>query len=157
MPPPVPGTRQAPTGTRMDEGHQTLVSFAADPDASYWEKTVTPPGVDGGDPVDTTTMHNVDWRTKNPRVLAEMTEFSFTAAYDPAFILTILAILNVKTTVTVHYPNGGRLAFFGFLRGFEADSIEEGAQPEATATVVPTNQDPTTGAEQAPVYDPPGT
>ena len=135
----------------MDDGYRTLVAFNADPDISFWEKTVTPPGLDGGDAVDTTTMHNDRWRGKGPRYLIEMTEFSMTAAYDPDIYNQILNLINVETTVTVHFPDGSTLAFYGYLRAFEPDSIEEGTQPEATITVVPTNQDPTTGSEEAPV------
>lgn len=51
-------TRSAPGGTKLGDGFSTKIAFAADADVSLWEKTVTPPGVDGGDAVDTSTMHN---------------------------------------------------------------------------------------------------
>jgi len=51
---------------RIDDGFQTLVSFANYPDVLLWEKEVTPPGVDGGGANETTTMRNTAWRTRSP-------------------------------------------------------------------------------------------
>lgn len=148
---PSAGTRSTPTGIKLDDGHRTLVAFAANPAISFWEKTIKPPGLDGMDEIDTTTMHNVRWRTNAPRQLVKMTTFTMVAAYDPNLYNTILTLLNIETTVTVIYPDGSTLAFYGYLRTFEPNELKEGEQPEATITVVPTNQDPTTGAEESPV------
>lgn len=142
--------RTTPTGIKLDDGYQTLVAFAADPDICFWEKSVTPPGMDGGDPVDTTTMLNETYRTRSPRALVTMTECQLTAAYDPNLYTTILLLLNVETSITVHFPDGSTVAFYGFLQKFSPKAHTEGAQPEADITIVPTNQDPTTGAETPP-------
>ena len=148
---PVATLRQDPTGIKLDDGYRTLVTFATDPDICFWEKEVTPPGLDGGDAVETFTMHNDRWRTMAPRALITMTEFELTCAYDPAIYTAALALVNVKTTVTVQFPDGSTLAFYGYLRTFEPDALSEGEQPEATITVQPTNADPQTGAEEGPV------
>lgn len=148
---PVATARQDPAGIKLDDGYRTLVTFATSPTISFWEKSITPPGLDSGDPIDTTTMHNDQWRSMAPRQLVTMTEFTMTAAYDPNIYNTILTLLGTETTVTVTFPDGSTLAFFGFLRSFEPDALTEGAQPEATITVTPTNADPVTGAEEAPV------
>lgn len=149
--PPTPTARGTPSGIKMDDGYRTLITFASHPTISFWEKTVQPPGLDGGDEIDTTTMHNIDWRTNAPRALIRMTEQTVMAAYDPNLYNTILALINRETTVTVTFPDGSTLAFYGFLKSFEPDELVEGEQPEATILVVPTNQNPTTGAEEAPV------
>lgn len=148
---PVATPRGTPSGIKLDDGFRTLVTFAANATIGFWEKSVTPPGLDGGDAVDTSTMHNVTYRTMSPRHLKTMTEFTMTAAYDPLLFTTALSLINVKTTVTVTFPDGSTLAFYGFLKGFEPGELVEGTQPEVTLTVVPTNQDPTTGAEEAAV------
>lgn len=143
--------RSTPVGIKMDDGHSTKIAFALDPDISFWEKTVTPPGLDGGDPIETKTMHNTRWRTKSPKALVDMTEVSATVAWDPAVYTQILAILNVEGSITVHFPDGSKYTFYGFLQKFEPGEHQEGEQPEATVTICPTNQDPTTGAEEGPV------
>lgn len=148
---PVAAARQSPEGIRLDDGHSTLVTFSADPDAALWEKSVTPPGIDGGDAIDTTTMHNVAWRSRAPRQLKTLTDFSMVCAYDPAVYTSILGLVNVNTTVTVTFPDGSTLAFFGYLRTLEFSEIQEGEQPEVTVTITPTNIDPADHEEAAPV------
>lgn len=160
---PTPGSPPTPMGTRLDDGYQTLVSFAGSGTGTgtgnlsvgLWMKGVTPPGLDGEDAVDITTMLNTTFRTRNPRALVTLTEFTFRSAYDPAVYDDLIDILNVQTTVTVFFPNGSNLAFYGFLQSFEPDELVEGTQPEATVTVTPTNKDPATGTEEAPVFTPP--
>jgi len=148
---PVLSARLTPLGIPLFDGYSTTISFNADPDISFWEKTVTPPGIDGGDAIDHTTMHNSTWRTLGPRSLKTLTEFTLTAAYDPDLYDEICALLNVATSITVHFPDLSTLVFFGFLRLFEPGAHEEGAQPECTITITPTNWDPVNLVESAPV------
>ena len=143
--------RQSPGGIKLTDGYQTLVTFESDPDVELYEMSVTPPGLDGGDAIETTTMHNVTFRTMSPRALKTLTEMSFSAMYDPIVYSNLLNLINVETTITITLPDGGTYAFFGFLKSFEPNTLEEGTPPEATCTIVPTNQDPTTKGEEAPV------
>lgn len=148
---PTPTARGTPNGRRIDDGFRTLVTFARAPNIALWEKTVTPPGFDGGEKVETTTMHNVRYRTSAPRYLITLTDSEFTAAYDPKVYNDILAIVNQKDTITHRFPDGSTLAYFGFLQTFEPQECEEGTQPEATCMICPTNVDPATGDEASPV------
>ena len=148
---PVPTVRQSPGGIKLDDGYQTLVTFASDPDIEFWEKTVQPPGIDGGDAIDTTTMHIDEWRTMAARALKTLTESSLTVAYDPILYTSILALINVETTITITFPDGSTLAFYGFLRSFEPSEMSEGEQPEATVNITPTNFDPVNFVEADPV------
>lgn len=137
-------------GIPLPDGYQSLVTFETDADIELWEKTVTPPGIDGGDAVESTTMHNTTWRTFHPRNLKTLTEHSFTAAYDPDVYDQIVALCNVETTITVLFPDGSTLAFYGYLKNFEPSEMSEGEQPEATVTVQPTNWDHVNDVEAGP-------
>lgn len=148
--------RQTPSGTMLEDGHSTKVAFSADPDVSFWEKTVTPPGVDGGDPIEITTMFNVDWRTMAARALKTLTESSLTVAYDPKVYDQIVALVNVPGLITAHFPDTSRLEFYGYLQKADFSELKEGEQPEATIKIQPTNVNPSNGAEVAPNYYPPG-
>lgn len=148
---PTPGTRIAPGGIKLKDGFSTVITFSGDTDVSIWEKSVKPPGIDGGDAIEQTTMHNTNWRTMAPRQLKTLTEFSVTGAYDPAVYTQILNLINVENTITVRFPDGSTLAFYGFLKTLEFADLVEGTQPEVTATVVPTNFDPVNHVEAAPV------
>ncbi len=148
---PTPTARQTPAGIKVKDGFPATITFAADPDVSFWEKTVKPPGIDGGDPIPQTTMLNSAWHTMAPRSLKKLTECSGSAAYDPNVVNNILALINVETTVTVRWADGSTLAFFGYLQKVEFEELKEGEQPSLNYTVQPTNFDPVAHTEQPPV------
>jgi len=142
--------RGTPSGDYLRDGYQSLVAIGADTNIKLWEKQVTPPGVEGGDAIDITTMWNYDWRTFAPRSLKTLTEMTFTAAYDPAVYDEIVAAINVNDENTVYFPDGSSITFWGYLKNFTPGANAEGAQPEATVTIVPTNEN--AGTEEPPIY-----
>jgi hypothetical protein len=135
---------------RLDDGFSTTLTFSLSSTVEIYEKTVTPPGQEGGEEIDTTTMLNSAWRTFSPRSLVTLTPVTAEVAYDPAAYTSILAMLNSNQQVTVNFPDGSSIQFWGFIRSFVPGTNVEGEQPTATITIVPTNQD-NAGAEQAPV------
>lgn len=152
MPAPVPAaTPHAPTGLRIENGHPTIITLSAKPNLALWETSVKPPGVDGGEANDLTNMHNTDWRTFAPRTLKTLTPVTFTAQYDAAAYSDLVTNTNVHDTVTIHFPSGDTIAFFGYLRMFDPADATEGTPPTATVTIQPTNRDPSDDSEQPPV------
>lgn len=137
----------------LQDGHQTLVSFAADPTVLFYEKTVTPPGVDGGGEVDVSTMANSTWRTRNPKALVSLSNASMNVAYDPACYPEIIALVNVNNLITVTFPDGDTLAFWGWLNTFTPSEHTEGEQPTAEIEIIPSNQNGSS-VETAPVHTP---
>lgn len=150
-------TRQTPVGAKLLDGYQCLITPQADPDISFWEKTVKPFGADGGEKVDTTTMHNTLHRTYTSRGLITATAAQSKCAYDPRVLDQIYALINVETTWTIRFSSGAQWSFYGFLKSFEPDEMVEGTQPQATIVIEPTNTDPSTLAEAAPNYNAGGT
>lgn len=148
---PVASTRIAPVGIMLENGYRSLITFAADTNVSLWEIDVTPPGMDGGDAIDTTTMWNNSVRTKAPRALKTITDGSINCGYDPVVKTQLLALVNVNTTITITYPDGSTEAFFGFLKAATPNSLAEGTLPQMACTFVATNSDPIPGTEQVPV------
>jgi len=148
---PTPSARVTPSGRKLFDGYQSFITIALDTDISFWEKTVKGPGMDGGDAIDQTTMHNLDWRTFFPRALITLTEMTITAAFDPAVFTQLMAVLNRPTTITRKYCDGSTLAFYGYVRMAEDGDHTEGEQPEMTITIQPTNYDHTNNVEADPV------
>jgi len=148
---PTPGSAPVPAGTRLKDGFQCLIVFAADTDVSLFQVGVNPPGVDGGDPINTTTFHNTTYETLEPQQLMTMPEAALTAAYDTSILTQILALVNVHTTVTIIFPDSSSWAFYGYLKSFKPNGMKKGEMPLADVTIQPTNCD-STGAEQAPVF-----
>lgn len=148
---PTPTARVTPDGIELKDGYQTLITIAVDSNINFWEKTVKPPGFDGGDKIDITTMHNTLYRTFIPRALLTLTEVTTTALYDPILYDEAIAACNVATTITVRFTDLSTIAFFGYLRLFDPQDVEEGSPPECQITIEPTNYDPANNVEEAPV------
>lgn len=148
---PTPAAYVSPAGIKLDDGYRTTITFTQDTDLSLWYKTVTPPGLDGGDPTNTTTMLNDSLRTFAPKALITMTAMTVNAAYDPDVYNQLLALINVNTTITLTFPDTSTIAFYGYLQKFEPGEMQEGEQPDASITIQPTNQDPSDGGEELPV------
>ena len=144
-------TRVTPLGQKLDEGQGTTIAFARDPDISFWEVTVQPSILDGGDPIDTTNAHNIQYKTMVARVLKAIGPTNFTAFFDPDVWNEAREMINQNDSVTIAYPDGSTLDFWGYLRSIEEQSLEEGAAPTLNGVIVVTNWDPTNDVEAGPV------
>lgn len=150
--PPTTTARGTPTGKKLRNGHPTKLAFALLPAANFWEVTTGVPGVDGGPEVNNTTMHNVLWETMIPGALLTLSPFDVDAAWDPNFYGQCSAtLINKNGSVTVHLPDGSTIDFFGFLQKMVPQPLKKNEFPMVKLTIVPTNTDPTTYAEAAPV------
>lgn len=147
---PSPTARGVPTGIKMKDGYRALITLSNNTTIQLWEKQVQPPGFDGGDAIEQTTMHNDDYRTFAPRSLITLTEFSVTAAYDPGVLTAISQQVNREQTITITFTDGSTWACFGFMKSFTPQQMSEGEQPEAEITIQPTNWDPTNRVEAGP-------
>lgn len=137
---------------RMDDGHATFITLSGAPTIKLYEKEVTPPGMTNGGPIDTTTMRNTNWRTMSPKQLKSLTAVSATVAYATEAIEQIWAQMGVNQEITITYPDGSTITFWGWLDEFTPGANVEGEQPTATITVHPSNHD-NDGNEVAPNYD----
>lgn len=146
--------RTTPTGYKLPDGYKTTVAFSRRPAVSLWEKTVKIPGIDGGEPIDTSTMHNAIWRTKTTRSLKTSTESTMKCAFDPDVINDILFLINDRSgSATYWLPDGSWWDFYAALYKFEWDPFEEGKFPEATASIAVLNWDNVNGVEAGPVFN----
>jgi len=135
----------------LTDGYQTLISFALAPSVNFKEKEVTPPGLDGGGEIDTTTMRNTAWRTKQPKHLVTADDIVLQAQYDPVCYNTILTdLLNQNGQIEVIFPDGQIITIWGWVDKFKPAALKEGEFPLAEVVIHPSNQD-NTGTEQAPV------
>lgn len=149
---PVPTPRTVPSGWKMKEGYQAVVTFSNKPAVQLWEKEVTPTGWDGGDPIDTTTQFNTRYRTKAPPALVDLTEAQYTCGYDPDVYNDINGLIGVEQTVTIRFPDRSTICFYGYMRSFKPSGLKEKTFPEATVVIIPTNYDPVNNVEAGPVF-----
>lgn len=139
------------SNVRLDDGFSTVITIANLPAVKIFEKEITPPGMQSGGAIDTTTMRNVTWRTMSPKALKTLSPMTATVAFATAAIEEIRAQLGVNQLITVTFPDNSTLAFYGWVDEFTLGRFTEGEQPTATITIQPSNHDDT-GAEQDPVY-----
>jgi hypothetical protein len=132
--------RVDPVGVPFDEGYQSLITHASDPDLSFWETVVGAPGIDGGDPVPTTTMHNEVVHTLAPRQLKRHTPFQVQGKFSGATIDQVYALINVNGWITVKWPDDTQYSFPGYFKSFQPAQAQEGNPLEGTLEVVPTMQ-----------------
>lgn len=143
----------------LNDGFPTRLTFSLASFVSFRAKTVKPPGLDAGGPVDTTTMDNTLYRTMQPKKLITLSPSTLNAAYDPEVYDSILTMLGKLQQITVHFPPtgtqtvGALYTFWGWIDKFEPADIPEGSQPVASVTIQPSNEN-TSGIETAPVLTP---
>lgn len=136
----------------LKDGFPTTVAFTglSGPNVTFWEIETQPPGIDGGEPINITTMRNTALRTRAPRHLYDVTPVSIRAAYDPTVYDTIIANVNVNVEIITTMPDGATITWWGYLQRFVPEPNREGQQPVAAITLVPTNLN-NSGVETAPV------
>lgn len=143
--------RGTPDGFLPQNGFGSFITFPTIPQLNIWEKDTGVPGQDGGEAVETTTHHNVTYRTFAPRSLVTLTPFQVVAAYDPCVYDDLLTLININDNITITFFDSSTLAFWGFLQSVEFAPLVDGEQPELTLTIVPTNWDPDNCVEAGPV------
>ena len=135
-------TRVAPSGNYdLYDGFVSKIAFSLDPNITFWEKSVKLPGLDGGAPINRSTMFNSTFVTKHPGGLVEVTDGSAKVAYCLQSYTDILAIINVQGIVTVIVCDGSQQSAFGYLQKFDPAELVPGTHPEATITIVFTMYD----------------
>lgn len=148
---PVASARGTPTGIALREGFRCKITIGSLTTISFWEKTVDPPGLDGGPPIDQTTQFNTLYRTRWPRTIIDVTAITLPdAAYDPNVYNQIVTYINKNDQITVTFADGSTVAFWGYLQSFNPNPVREGEQPTCAITIVPTNLD-NSYVEQGPV------
>lgn len=144
--------RGVPDHSFLEDGFQITIAFSADTTIALYEKVVTPPGVDGGEPIPLANQLSTTYRTFTSRALKTLTPMQFTCAYATKAYPRLVTLINVEGTITIHWPDGATLSFYGFLQAFQPAPVSEGVNPEASCIIVPTNRDPISKVEVAPSY-----
>jgi hypothetical protein len=131
----------------IQDGYQTLVQFSGPvPPGSIVcakEKEVQPIDIDGLGEIDTTTMRNAKWRTKNPKSLITAGEMTLQVNYDPTIYSQFVTSINVNQFIIVTFPDGTQLGFYGWISKFTPASLKEGEFPLAEIKVMCSNRNNT--------------
>ncbi len=149
---PSPTARGTPSGIRIPDGFSTKVTFASQTTLSVWERDVKPPGGDGGELIDITTMHNTKYKTKYPRTIVDISDGTMVCGIDPSALSTLDALVNRPDTVTVTYPDGSTAAYYAALIKYDPSEFKIGEFPLFTLTFGIMDYDYTAHSEVGPAY-----
>ena len=141
-----------PGGIQLKDGFKTIISFARKSNVSLYQISGKPPGLDGGDKIKITTMHNTLYHTAYQQSLIMLTDGSMVCAFDPNAINEIInTLINQNGAITVHFSDTSTFDFWGYIQKFEIQEQKIGEYPTANVTFVVTNYDPTNHVEAGPV------
>lgn len=145
-PTPAATNLRVPSGAPLTIGKTILVTIKGDGTSyntiGFWEVSVTPPAMSGGDKVGIGNQYNTKYETFVPQKLITVGDMQLTVQYDPNAYDDISQAINDNTTITVHFPNGDRLAFYGYLREFTPGEASRTTNPTATIVISATMFDP---------------
>lgn len=141
------------SNVRLDDGFSTLITLENIPAIKIFEKEVTPPGIQAGGAVDTTTMRNLAWRTNSPKKLKTLTAIAATVSFATEAYNDLMTQIGILQQITITFPDTSTISIWGWLDSFTPASFVEGTQPTATISIQPSNHDDT-GAEVEPLYTP---
>lgn len=137
--------------TFIRDGFSTVVNFSVGANIQLYEREVTPPGVDGGGPIDITTMLNEVVHTKAPKQLWTLDNMTGSFAYLPVAYPQFMDIVNVLQAIEVVFADLTTLVFWGWLDKFKPGPNKIGELPLAEVTIVPSLMD-NTGTEVLPFW-----
>lgn len=99
--------------------------------------TLTPPGYEGGDPIEISNLSNVRYKTKMAPVLIDIGDVSFSAEYNPTKLAT--APINQEGVIVITIPGWGSWTLRGYLKSIKADELKIGERATCTGEVTITN------------------
>ena len=142
----------------LTQGHGTKIYFTTTPILWFEEKSITPPAIDGGEPINTTVDVAGTQRVSlsAPRAKVKMgTNINLTVAYDPRvynFYSELNRAIGLNQYIRCQFPDNSQLRFLGWIQSFSASAMQEGEQPEASVSITISNFNLDTNSPEAPVF-----
>lgn len=103
------------------------------------EIEVQAPEVNGGGPIDLTTMRNTAWRTQAPKQLKGADRFTVKVDYDRNAYNVIGPQISGAGPMglwRITWQDGSYATFYGFQDSFTPDPLVEGERPTATWVII---------------------
>lgn len=135
----------------LEDGFSTIVSLEHQLDIELYGYDVTPPGITSGGPINTTTMRNTAWRTQVHKKLKSMTPMTMTMAVVTKSIPKVQNQIGVNQLITVAFPDGLKIAFYGWIDELTFGAFREGERALATLNIIPSLVN-AQGIETPPTY-----
>ncbi len=120
-----------PTGTTLTFTPDSGSTF----EFNYIE--ITPPSVDGGEPIDTTLLSTTDYKTKMAPKLKDMSNIPFKAEYQPKLQLEVPYGVGGELSIVI--PEEGTFKVRAYLKGLQPDPLRVNERATMSGEFVVTN------------------
>lgn len=148
---PATTVRATPNQVMLHEGYPIKVAFARASNICFEEIEVQPMSLKS-DPINTTTQFNTLLDSKDAPAVGEAGDIVLTVSYAAEAWSDIWTKLFLQNgSVTVRYPDGTTIDFYGYLGVFEPQAQKRKEMPTAKITIVVTNWDPVNKVRVNPV------
>lgn len=138
----------------MDNGHSAYLLVG---DVALEVVEVTPPGIDGGAAINTTTHNNQQVMTKAPGALIEIGDSTISVVYSPTLYAAMMPLVNVNKLIEQGWPIAGKaVKYWGYVQKLQPTSLKDKDRPLMNVTIVVTNRN-NSRAETLPNWDATGT
>jgi len=101
---------------------------------TVYEKNVTPPGVEGGDPINITTNDNGDFQSFAPRSRKQKTPAQSEVTYNDTDLDALEAAVDQSDDILRVWPDDSTKLESGWLRSSIPNQTQEGEQPTTNLT-----------------------
>ncbi len=147
---PTPASMRAiPTAWKIDQGFKIITMFSCKPAVNFWEISVAPLSIDGGEEINTSTQYNTDGNhTGRPRALKKWKGGKSKVQIAAGTVDEVKDMVNVECTVTQFYPDGSTYCFHGYLKSIEVKSQRLISRRCARIGMLPTASNPSLSSPQ---------
>lgn len=142
--------RTLPVGYKLPEGFKAAIAPSLRPGINFWETELAPAGA-GVPEIDTSTQHNITWRTKWISALKESKPIPVVAGYDPDEMDNMIFLLGAQSgSFTIHAPQNTKYAYWGAMSDLTFQPWRAGQFPLANMAWTVTNYDTANRVEAGP-------
>lgn len=129
----------------LKDGYQTLFTAAVIVAKMYKVISLTPPALDGRGSIDQTNMESEITTQKSAKSLIDVGNFNITIAYDSknydfTDVNSFAFWLNINGLMTLTFPDGTSVNFWGYINAFRPGENSEGNRPTAVLEIIVTNE-----------------
>lgn len=142
--------RTTPTGYKLPEGFKCSIAYSLRPAFNIFEVSTMPAGGQAVE-IDTSTQHNIKYKTKWISALVEIKDVTGEGGYDPDFMDDAFFLLGAQSgSFTVHAPTQATHNYWGGLKDLTFQAWKAGQFPMVSYANCCTCWDPTTKTEAGP-------
>jgi hypothetical protein len=135
----------------LQDGYPVGIIFADFGTVAFEVRELTPPSMQAGGMIPTTTQAAIKYRTGAPKKLITVTEGVLQVVYDAVMFNDIQSMLGHNQLISYVFEDTSKINVWGFVDQFNPAGMTEGNQPVANVRIEHTNRN-NSRVETGPAY-----